>query len=110
MLDLEADYFAEIKPSPQKKKAPLPKSAVKEEELKVASSPIPHIEEVVDSERVYHLFHPDYSVTNPLGNKYYVELNGKEQELIMENGIVKTRKEKIKETLIKSGFVFMFEA
>lgn len=61
------------------------------------------------SEIIWRLFYSDNSENQYHSGNYFVEINGKREELKIENGIIETDNKIIKNLLIEQGFILMYE-
>jgi hypothetical protein len=84
-------------------------SLKKTEVIAKKRSPEPAPQKAIKTNKEYLFFHPDNSETNKVNGKFLVEDEGKIIEIPIEQGILKTADEKIKNILMMKGMIFTHE-
>ena len=57
---------------------------------------------------IHFLMYPENEKGNPHNGIYRIDINGEIETLAISNGVVRTNNSKIKDRLIKDGFLFMY--
>lgn len=79
---------------------------INEQNVEVPETPEPPQQaQVIEEKRSFLLFHPDNGIDRKVNGKYFVG----DIEVPIVNGIVDVGTVELKESLIRSGFIFMYE-